>query len=317
MTCGQKVCLQHHRYNSTASKTYVKNGEAITIQYGTGNMDGFLSQDTVVVGGITVQQQVFGEATTLSHDFAGQPFDGLLGLAFQSIAADNVVPVFYNMIAQKTVASGEFAFYLSSKDNAAGSVLNLGGTDPAYYTGQVQKHDIFLYFLGLQWYTIVIESFYVGTARSGSCVPFCRAIVDTGTSLLVGPSAQANTMLQQIGTVNPDCSNLGSLPTLTVTMFGGYKYPLSPAQYVVQLPDQNSPPPRPLPPSPLTPQTSSPARWGLRGWTTCRFGFWAMSLSAPTTPSSTRPTSRLDSPRPSPTPRATRPPCTNKDMSPP
>jgi hypothetical protein len=224
---------------SNASRTYKKNGESITIQYGSGNMVGFLSQDTVAVGGLYVKNQVFGEATQVSKDFEGQPFDGLLGLAFQSISADNVVPVFYNMISQKLVASGEYAFWLSPNDNEGGSVLNLGGTDPSYYSGQVQKHDIFLYFLGLQWYTILVESFYVGESSSGGCLPFCRAIVDTGTSLLVGPNDDANAMIAQIGTVNPDCSNLNSLPTLTVTMFGGYNYPLTPAQYVVKLPDNS------------------------------------------------------------------------------
>jgi len=156
-----------------------------------------------------------------------------------SISADSVVPVFYNMVSQKVVQSGEFAFWLSPDDNEAGSVLNIGGTDPTYYTGTVQKHDIFLWFLGLEWYTIVFESFYVSGSRSGECVPFCRAILDTGTSLIVGPTAGANALIGSIGTVNPDCSNVNTLPTISVGMFGGYNYPLTPAQYVIKLPDNN------------------------------------------------------------------------------
>jgi len=239
INCKEKTCLSHHRYVSNASRTYKKNGERIVIEYGSGSMVGYLSEDVVGLGGLTVKAQTFGEATSLSHDFANAPFDGLLGLAFQSISADDVVPVFYNVIAQKLVRDGEFSFYLSPADNEAGSVLNLGGTDSQYYTGSVQKHDIFLYFLGLQWYTIVVETFYVGGSRSGGCIPFCRAIVDTGTSLLVGPEADANAMLSQIGMVEPDCSNLASLPTLTVTLFGGYDYPLTPAQYVIKLPNHS------------------------------------------------------------------------------
>src|SRR5690606_20968783 len=128
-------------------------------------------------------------------------------------------------------------FYLSPEDNQPGSVLTVGGTDSNYYTGKIEKHDIFLWFIGLEWYTIVVETFYVGNSRSGNCIPFCRAIVDTGTSLIVGPDADAANMLKQIGTIAPDCSNIASLPTLTMTMFGGYKYPLTPAQYVIKLPD--------------------------------------------------------------------------------
>jgi len=143
------------------------------------------------------------------------------------------------MISQKVVQSGEFGFYLSPNDNETGSILNLGGTDPTYYTGQVQKHDIFLWFLGVQWYTILIEGFDVGGSSVGGCIPFCRAIVDTGTSLLVGPSDSADEIINAIGTVNPDCSNVAGLPSFQMNMFGGYTYPLTPQQYVIMLPDNN------------------------------------------------------------------------------
>jgi hypothetical protein len=237
--CNQRVCKQHDRYNSSSSRSYVANGAPISIQYGSGSMDGFLSQDTVGMGGLFVKGQIFGEATTEAKDFDGQPFDGILGLAFTGISADNVVPVFYNMISQKLVKSGEMGFWLSPDDNEAGSVLNLGGTDPTLYSGSIEKHDLFLWFLGVEWYTILIESFYVGDTSYGACYPFCRAIVDTGTSFIVGPTEYTQPVIDAIGNVNPDCSNVDSLPTFSVSMFGGYSYPLSPMQYVIKLPDNS------------------------------------------------------------------------------
>lgn len=52
----------------------------------------------------------------LNDDTKGQPFDGILGLAFTGISVDGVTPVFYNMISQKLVKNGEIGFWLSPEE---------------------------------------------------------------------------------------------------------------------------------------------------------------------------------------------------------
>ncbi|XP_023304879.2 lysosomal aspartic protease-like, partial [Lucilia cuprina] len=100
------ACKKHNQYNHDKSSTYVTNGESISIQYGSGSMSGFLSQDDVTLEGLTIKNQVFAEAMNEpGNSFTDANFDGIFGMAYQSLAEDNVVPPFYNMFAQGLVES--------------------------------------------------------------------------------------------------------------------------------------------------------------------------------------------------------------------
>merc|ERR1712153_162066 len=74
------ACLLHNKYNAKHSTSYVKNGTVFKIQYGSGSLSGFLSTDTVNVGGLDVTSQAFVAAK----------FDGILGMGCPNIAVDGV-----------------------------------------------------------------------------------------------------------------------------------------------------------------------------------------------------------------------------------
>jgi len=60
-----------------------------------------------------VTNQVFGISETEAPFMASMVADGILGLAFQSLASDDVVPVFDNMVKQGLVSQPLFSVYLS------------------------------------------------------------------------------------------------------------------------------------------------------------------------------------------------------------
>jgi len=220
------------------SSTYTQNGESISIQYGTGSMEGFLDNDNVGVGGgVFVDQQVFGEATTLADFFNGQPMDGILGLAFPGIAADSVTPVFDNMIQQGLVTQSIFSVYLDSSPGDSQSSILFGSLDSSKFTGSLQYEPV----TQQTYWQVKLTSISVngneitGCSSSTSSSPqaTCKAIVDTGTSLIIGPTDQVNNMGIN---VNEDCSGIDELPTITIKL-KKVSFKLTPRFYVVKFND--------------------------------------------------------------------------------
>ncbi|XP_041075072.1 cathepsin D-like [Polyodon spathula] len=231
------ACLLHHKYNSAKSSTYVKNGAAFSIQYGSGSLSGFLSQDTCKIGDISVDGQVFGEAIKQPGvAFIAAKFDGILGMAYPKIAVDEVTPVFDNIMSQKKVEKNVFSFYLNrNPDTQPGGELLLGGTDPKYYTGEFNYLNI----TRQAYWQIHMDKLGVGSQLT-LCKGGCEAIVDTGTSLITGPSAEVKALQKAIGAVPliqgeymVDCKKVPTLPAISFKL-GGQTYTLTGDQYILK-----------------------------------------------------------------------------------
>ncbi|KAL4613472.1 cathepsin D-like [Arapaima gigas] len=229
------ACTNHKKYNSSKSRTYVRNGADFSILYGSGSAYGFLSQDTCRIGSITVPKQVFAEATKLPGTaFYYAHFDGILGMGYPSISVDGVVPVFDNIMQQKKLRKNIFSFYLNrNQSGQVGGELLLGGTDRAYYNGN------FYYMKVTQkGYWQIDMSQVVVKNKITLCEQGCQAIVDTGTSLIIGPSAEILSLnlaigatLDASGLYKVDCRNVAALPKVSF-VFGRKVFTLTGPQYI-------------------------------------------------------------------------------------
>jgi phytepsin len=132
------ACFFHSKYKASASSTYKKNGKPAAIQYGTGSIAGFFSQDHVTVGDLVVEDQDFIEATKEPGvTFLMAKFDGILGLGFKEISVGDAAPVWYNMVKQGLVKEPVFSFWFNrNSDEGEGGEIVFGGVDPNHYKGK-------------------------------------------------------------------------------------------------------------------------------------------------------------------------------------
>lgn len=63
-------------------------------------------------------------------------FDGILGLAYDTISVNHITPPFYSMINQGLIDEPVFAFRLGESE-ADGGEATFGGVDNAAYTGNI------------------------------------------------------------------------------------------------------------------------------------------------------------------------------------
>merc|ERR1711870_167005 len=227
-------------YNSAASSTYAKNGQSFALQYGTGSCKGFLSADTVNVGGAEITSFAFGEVTHEAADVFGQaPFDGILGMGPAKAAVDHVPMPMDQLLKQGKIKHNIFAFYLAS-GGKTGSTLTLGGTDSQFYTGDFSYVPVAKAAALLPYWLVSVSAIKVGGASAVSCnfLTGCYMVVDTGTSVLAGPTKTVGELTSKIGNVSADCSNVDKLPSISISM-AGKDFDLGPDFYVLRMKDDS------------------------------------------------------------------------------
>ncbi|XP_011385895.1 cathepsin D-like [Pteropus vampyrus] len=189
-------------------------------------------------GSVKVERQVFGEATKQPGiTFIAAKFDGILGMAYPRISVNNVLPVFDNLMQQKLVDKNIFSFYLNRDPNAQPEgELMLSGTDSKYYTGPLSYLNV----TRKAYWQVHMEQVDVGNSLT-LCKAGCEAIVDTGTSLVVGPVEEVRALQKAIGAVPLiqgeymiPCEKVSSLPEVTLKL-GGKGYKLGAEDYTLKV----------------------------------------------------------------------------------
>lgn len=251
--CASKTCRGHSRFAEAYSKTLGGGGAAdVNLTYSLGSISGRVARDTVRVGGAEAAGAPFVGVSSLGHKFQSQyrwlPFDGIVGLGYRGASVSRQQPLFDALMAGGALKRNVFSLYLTQSPGAAGSVLTLGGTDPRLHLDElaffpVERPHVFwavnVSRIALQESLTAAASPIDRRLLVSLCAPEqhhkgCRAVVDSGTSLISGPSAAIRRLAEHIR-VDPSCRGVDALPTLSF-QFYGRTFSLHPADYVIRVP---------------------------------------------------------------------------------
>ncbi|VIO90620.1 Pepsin A precursor, putative [Brugia malayi] len=193
VNCVADDCLQKNRFNSSLSKTYQEDGRTWSILYGDGsNAQGLLGKDYFAFGptmkdSLVIPNITFGMARKLSG-FKDDPVDGIVGLAFASIAVDGVTPPLIAAINQSIMKLPLFTVWLDrrgAKENVFGGVFSYGAIDDLNCDKVIDYEPLS---------SATFWQFRLRGVKAGqySITGTWEAISDTGTSLIAGPKSVIN-----------------------------------------------------------------------------------------------------------------------------
>lgn len=254
--CKSDTCSEHHQFSVDGSKSFEElepQRADGTIHYGTGQVEYADGRDTltfcdshsdpgchgVQAKRLKVQSQPFGMSTNQTdYPFRILPFDGILGLA-PSASGGSVVHALKNSHA---LDRNVFGVYLSEDTHRSGSI-SFGGIERAHIAPKspLTWHKI----QNDQEWSLAMKDILVDGKPLHICDDrpdgVCPAVVDTGSSLITGPSGEVEKLLSKVR-LKDDCSNLAKLPNVSIRIADKdgvlTDYPLTPQEYTLKSLDE-------------------------------------------------------------------------------
>lgn len=252
--CHTATCKVHRRYRRSSSSTardidwdgrVVKSGEArdqITVSFGTGEVTGVFMEDDLCFGqrgpvmdkssanvpvsgqgGESCVSMRFIAATDMSADpFKDFVFDGVLGLGLESLSQTSAFN-FLQVASGLTSARGSdfsktFGIFLATH-NEETSQITMGGWAEEHLQEEVSWSPVLDPELG-HW-LLKIQAIWIDGEKLPFCDEGCKAVVDSGTSLLAVPTPIFPELYERLrapASLSGDCSSQS--PSLKIELDG-------------------------------------------------------------------------------------------------
>ncbi len=226
--CKAYACKIHPSFDNKKSTKYRKLGGGVEVTFGSGTIIGEINQDQFKLGNLIIPEQKFGEIfDEIGEVFVSGRFSGILGMSYPEMAAFGITPVFDNLMKSKLLKENMFTFFYSWNENVDGQIT-FGYIDDTKYKGDIKYYPVVEKF----YWTIELDDIKYDGKSLGLCPNKCKAIIDTGTTLIAGPTKDINSLLQAVSVEN-DCKNFEINSKLTF-VFGGDEYDLNTDEYILK-----------------------------------------------------------------------------------
>mmetsp|Transcript_39949 Transcript_39949/g.89674 ORF Transcript_39949/g.89674 Transcript_39949/m.89674 type:complete len:402 (-) Transcript_39949:72-1277(-) len=249
--CKSLACRRHRRYDESQSSSsqqlmdvprveetesqgdddgdedeaLVQRRHTAKIQFGTGWMSGWYMADKICVGSICTRADFISATRESAKPFAPVPFDGIFGLSLPAMSEAPGFNVFQSMVDQSVLKHNLFSMYLSDGENGDSEVL-FGDYDATRMATKLTWLPV----TGQKYWEVSMSDISINHKRLNLCEQGCRVAVDSGTSLIAGPSRITQSIKRRIR-VRKDCQGVEQLPVISF-LIAGRRLDLLPKDYV-------------------------------------------------------------------------------------
>mmetsp|Transcript_37304 Transcript_37304/g.89716 ORF Transcript_37304/g.89716 Transcript_37304/m.89716 type:complete len:421 (-) Transcript_37304:280-1542(-) len=221
--CDDEACQSHQRYDAALSVTARQiafanapdtvvgpdgTRDVVTITFGTGEVSGVFVKDNICVGDICTNADFVAATDESDEPFSLVPFDGIMGLALPQMSEGKSFNIFNCMVRDGVLKQNLFSVFFGAEENEE-SEITFGEIKKDRMASALTYADVDVE----GYWQVKMDDIAIANQRQSMCGDSCKVAVDTGTSLLAGPSTIISALITKLN-VKSDCSNFNQLPQL-------------------------------------------------------------------------------------------------------
>lgn len=241
---GGGNCGNHTFLGEQRSSSFNTFNEQWNTTYGTGSVAGVKVADDVTIAGLLLQAHNFGTAEVESVDFASDntEFDGLIGLAQSTLSNQGFLTPVESLAKNGLIGEAITSYKISRlADGKNDGEITFGGLDDTKFQANTLVTVDNLSKQGF-WVAALDGASVNGTDLK---IQGQAAILDTGTTLLIAPAADAETIHSNIDGAASDGQGGFLIPCTTnasvALTFGGTSFAIDPRDLAFAPLDINDP----------------------------------------------------------------------------